>query len=100
MARDSWSLKNCGDSPRVKPRKKFQPSRPFDIFRAVSPAKRGIERLETERGIISNGAFITFKILKKISVRLNQKMLPIRDYSKHSANLIHSSIPYTMSSDI
>ncbi len=26
---------------------------PFDILRPVSPAKRGIERLETERGIIA-----------------------------------------------
>jgi len=32
-------------------------------------------RLETERGIISNGAFTTFKILTKISVRFNEKLI-------------------------
>ncbi len=34
-----------------------------------------VERLETERGIISNGAFITFKILLKISVRSGEKIV-------------------------
>jgi hypothetical protein len=48
---------------------------PLEIPVAVSPAKRGIERLETERGIISNGAFINFKILRKIPVRVNEKMI-------------------------
>jgi hypothetical protein len=48
----------------------------LEIPVAVSPAKRGIERLETGRGIIFNGAFTTFKKLKKIFVRLNEKMLP------------------------
>jgi hypothetical protein len=50
--------------------------RPFDILRAVST----VEGLETEWGIISNGAFITFKILRKISVRLNEKIVSIRNY--------------------
>jgi len=40
--------KNC-------PRSIFRSLRPFDILRAVSSAKRGIERLETERGVSSKG---------------------------------------------
>jgi len=41
----------------------------------VSPAKRGIERLDTERGTISNGVFTTFKLLRKIPARLSKKMV-------------------------
>lgn len=37
------------------PRSIFQSWRPFDILRAESRAKRGIERLETERGMSSKG---------------------------------------------
>jgi hypothetical protein len=34
-----------------------------------------------------------FKILKKISVRVNEKMLPRRKYTKSSLSLIHISRP-------
>jgi hypothetical protein len=40
------------------------------------PAVSTVERLQTEQSIISNGVFITFKILREISVRLSEKMLP------------------------
>jgi hypothetical protein len=47
-------------------------------------------------GLTSQLTFITFKILKKISVRLNEKMLPRRNCSKPSMSLIHTSIPDTV----